>query len=201
MLHRRRSKKSTPNPTSPQPTSGSLSSRRPLNPVAHQQPLRTPTVETESLVSEVSPQETLPVLSRPVTSPPSLPGSSGPRRQQTRHETQETLWSSTPKEQVLPQPQKTAPTPIPPVSQAPGPLGGGVGGSESVPKFTTHSDSSSLRYEATGVSEGAHAGVWATYNKVSQEFDKKRLEKWSGDLDLLLIFVSPTPWSGMIDYH
>jgi len=200
MLHRRRSKKTIPNPTTPQPASGSLSSRRPLNPVTHQQPLHALTVETESLVSEVSRQETLPVPSRPVTSPSSPPGSSGPRRQQTRHNTQETLWSPTPKEQVLPQPQEADSTPIPSVSQAPEPLGGGVGGSESVPKFT-YSDSSSLRYETTGVSEGAHAGVWATYNKVSQEFDKKRLEKWSDDLDVLLIFVSPTPWSRMVGYH
>jgi len=35
-----------------------------------------------------------------------------------------------------------------------------------------------------------HAGVWPTYNKVSQEFDEKRLKKWNEDLDVLLIFVS-----------
>ena len=58
------------------------------------------------------------------------------------------------------------------------------------PKFTTHSDSSLPPYETTGISEGVHAGIWATYNKVSQEFDEKRLKKWNDDLDVLLIFVS-----------
>ena len=80
--------------------------------------------------------------------------------------------------------------PTPSVPQAPELPGGGVGGSASIPKFTTHSDSSSPPYETTGISEGVHAGVWATYNKVSQEFDEKRLKKWNDDLDVLLIFVS-----------
>ena len=189
MLHRRRSRKTTLDPTLPQPASGSLSSRRPLNPTTHQQPLHLLTVETESLVSEVSRQETLPVQSRPVTSPSSSPGSSGPRPQQTRHDTQETLRSPTPKEQVPQQPQKADPMPIPSVSQALEPLGSGVGGFESVPKVT-HSDSSSLPYETTGISEGAHAGVWPTYNKFSKEFDEERLKNWSDGSEALVIFVS-----------
>ena len=45
-------------------------------------------------------------------------------------------------------------------------------------------------HEKTGVSEGIHAGVWPTYNKVSQDFDKKGLDQWNADLDVLLIFVS-----------
>ena len=45
-------------------------------------------------------------------------------------------------------------------------------------------------HQTVGLSEGAHAGVWATYNKISQEFDEKRLKKWNEDLDVLLIFVS-----------
>ena len=44
--------------------------------------------------------------------------------------------------------------------------------------------------ETAGVSEGIHAGVWPTYNKVSQEFDEKGLKQWNDDLDVLLIFVS-----------
>jgi len=35
-----------------------------------------------------------------------------------------------------------------------------------------------------------HAGFWPTYNKVSREFDEKRLGKWDRDLDILLVFVS-----------
>ena len=58
------------------------------------------------------------------------------------------------------------------------------------PKFSTHSGSSSPPYEPAGISEGVHAGIWTTYNKVSQEFDEKRLKKWNEDLDVLLIFVS-----------
>ena len=58
------------------------------------------------------------------------------------------------------------------------------------PKFTTHSDSNPPHFETAGISEGMHAGVWPTYNKVSQEFDEKRLKKWNEDLDVLLIFVS-----------
>jgi hypothetical protein len=53
--------------------------------------------------------------------------------------------------------------------------------------FTTHSDSNP---KPAGISEDLHAGVWHTYNKVSQEFDEKRLKKWNEDLDTLLILVS-----------
>ena len=41
-----------------------------------------------------------------------------------------------------------------------------------------------------GISGGVHAKIWPTYNKISQEFDEKRLMKWNADLDVLLIFVS-----------
>lgn len=89
---------------------------------------------------------------------------------------------------------------------------GGVVGSERVPSsqpsrdFSRHStadypyrfdtmpslrsDSGPARCEPMGMSEGMHAGVWPTYNKVSQEFDEKRLKRWNEDLDVLLIFVS-----------
>ena len=58
------------------------------------------------------------------------------------------------------------------------------------PKFTTHSDSHPPHFETAGISEGIHAGVWPTYNKISQGFDVKRLKEWNEDLDVLLIFVS-----------
>ena len=45
-------------------------------------------------------------------------------------------------------------------------------------------------YESEDVTGGIHAKVWPTYNKISQEFDDKRLEKCISDLDVLLIFVS-----------
>jgi len=68
--------------------------------------------------------------------------------------------------------------------------GGGVGEYASTPKSAIHLDSSSPSYETVGTSQGVHAGFWPTYNKVSQEFDEKRLKKWNDDLDILLIFVS-----------
>jgi len=223
MLPRRHSR-AVPNTTPPQPTSGSLSSRRPLNLVTHQHPFRastTQTVETESFVSEILPQEILPVPLQPVSFPP---GDSGHRRQQTRDDAQETLRSPPFEERVSSQPPGVMPMPIPSISRTPEPPspmqfpqpapGGGIGGFASTPlphrepghgnfcnnaagytrlfdpKFSAKSDSNSSPYETTGVSEGVHAGIWPTYNKVCQEFDEKRLKKWNDDLDLLLIFVS-----------
>ena len=58
--------------------------------------------------------------------------------------------------------------------------------SEAVPP---QPESGPARRETAGVSEGIHAGVWPTYNKVSQEFDEKGLRQWNDDLDVLLIFV------------
>jgi hypothetical protein len=109
-------------------------------------------------------------------------------------------------------PQTPGPPASPMRSHQPTP-GGGVGGFVPIPsphhesgrdhfhyntadytyrfdqKFT-HSDSSSPPYETAGISEGVHAGIWSTYNRVSEEFDEKRLTKWNEDLDVLLIFVS-----------
>ena len=189
MLPRRRSKKTTPNPISPPLTSSPVTDRRSLSPVAHQQPFRVPiaqTVGTVAFASESSPQENPPVPLRPVSSPPSPPGNSGPKRQQTRYGIQETLWPPPSEERVL---QNVLSMPMPSISQAPEPPGG-VGGFPSIPKFATYSDSSSPPCETTDMSGGVHAEVWATYNKVSEEFDEKRLKKWNEDLDVLLIFVS-----------
>ena len=52
------------------------------------------------------------------------------------------------------------------------------------------SDSGPPRYESAAVTGGIHAKVWPTYNRISKEFDHKKLEKWNSDLDALLIFVS-----------
>ena len=214
MLPRRSSTNATPNSTSPPLTSSSVSGRRPLNLVTHQHPFRASTaqtVKTES-ASESSPREIPPVPPQPVSpflrSPPS---NSRPRRQQTRHDTQETLCPTPFEEYVSPQPPNFMPMPTPSVSQIPelpaSPVrsrqpatDGGVGDhfhhntadytDRFDSKFSTYPDPGSPHYETAGVSEGVHAGIWATYNKVSQEFDEKRLKKWSEDLDVLLIFVS-----------
>jgi len=202
MLFRGRSADATPNPISPPLASGSVSGRRPLNLVTNRQPFRASTAqntETESFVS--SPREILPTSPRPASFPPSPPGSSGHRRQLPRHDTQETLWSPTFEERASPEPPSFKPMPTPPVLETPELLvsptrspqpapGGGVGEYASTPKPATHLDSSPPSYETAGTSEGMHAGFWPTYNKVSQAFDQKRLNKWNGDLDILLIFVS-----------
>ena len=97
------------------------------------------------------------------TSP--LPPSSGLRRQSTRRDTYD-INSSVSKERIPP--------------QSPNVL--------SVPP--SRPDSGPTYYEPAGISEGIRAGVWPTYNKVSQEFDEKRLKQWHDDLDVLLIFAS-----------
>jgi hypothetical protein len=202
MLPHRRSakatKKATPSHISP-PAGGSISNRRPSDLVVHQQPFRASiaqTVEIESFVSEPSPREILPIP--PPLSPPSPPDNSGPRRQQTRYDTSETLCSPSSEDRVPPQPPNAIPistsslpqTPEPPAPQMQTRKPAPVGGFESILEFATHIDSSSPLYETAGTSEGVHAGIWSTYNKASQEFDEKRLTKWSDDLDVLLIFVS-----------
>jgi len=226
MLSRRHLTKATSNPVSPPLTSGSVSHRRSPNLIAHQQSLRAPsaqTVEAGSFVSETSPgREFPPVPLQPVSFPPLPPGNSGPRWQQTRHDTQETLWSPPFGEYAPIQPPNAISMPTPSISRVPGPSfpmqfhhpvpGGGVGGfalnlsphhepSRDHPHYntadfthgfypTTHLDSNSPPHETADISEGPHAGVWPTYNKVSQGFDKKRLKKWNEDLNTLLIFVS-----------
>ena len=188
MLPRRHSKRATPNPISPPLTSDSISGKRPLNPVTHHHPFRASTAQTVGTESPVP--EILPVPPRPVSFLPSPPSSSGPRRQQTRYDTLETSLSLPFEECVQPQPPNVTSIPTPSVSQTHQPApGGGVGGFEPIPKPTALSDSSLPPYETAGISEGPHAGIWATYNKVSQEFDGKRLEKWNEDLNVLLIFV------------
>ena len=73
---------------------------------------------------------------------------------------------------------------IPPPHQ-PAP-GEGVGGFAYPRQYYRHPPD----YGSADISRGIHAKVWHTYNKVAQEFDEKKLEKWNKDLDTLLIFVS-----------
>ena len=105
------------------------------------------------------------------------------------------------------------PPPTPTRHQQPAP-GGGVGGfavatpfqndpshndsHNSTAKYTYRFDtmpsarpgSGPPQYEPATVTGGIHAKVWPTYNKISKEFDSKKLKKWNSDLDVLLIFVS-----------
>jgi len=163
MLPRRDPKNVAPNYVPPRPTSGLVGGRRPLNLATNRQPFRASTpqvVGTGSPDSETSSQEIPPTL------PHLPPGNSGLRRRSTRLRTTYETCSSASEEHNPPQPPNTAP--VHPPRPDPGPA----------------------HYEPAGISEGIHAGVWPTYNKVSQEFDEKRLKQWNDDLDVLLIFVS-----------
>ena len=162
MLPRRDPKNVAPNYAPPRPTGGSVGGRRPLNLVTNRQPFRASTAQVVGTESPVSETSSQEI---PPTLPRLLPSGSGLRRRSTRRTTYETC-SSASEEQNPPQPPNTAP--VHPPRPDPGPA----------------------HYEPAGISEGIHAGVWPTYNKVSQEFDEKRLKQWNDDLDVLLIFVS-----------
>ena len=170
MLPRRNSTIPTPShvPSTSRPASGSIGGGQPLNLVTTQQVFRASTaltVETESPVSETSPQELPPI-------PLHLPlGNNEPKRQPTQHN--ETFHSIL-EEHVPPQPP-SVPTPILPQTSEPTP---------------SHSDSDPPRCGFADMSGGVHAKVWPTYNKISREFDATRLAKWNTDLDALLVFVS-----------
>jgi hypothetical protein len=178
MLSRRRSAKAIPKATpsyiSPRLTSDSVNDRQSSNLATHQQPphLSTAqTVEAESFVSGTSPNEILPVPLLSAPFPQSPPSNSGPGRQQTRHDTSETLCSPLLEKHVPSQPQNFRHMTTSSASQTPEP--------HTLPPSKT-----------TATSEDVHAGVWSTYNEVSQKVDEKRLKKWNEDLDVLLIFVS-----------
>ena len=177
------------------------------------------TAETESPESEISPQDFPPVPPpRPTLSSHLPPGNSGLRRQSTRSGPNETFRSAIEEHGPLWPPSMPMPT-IPQLSERHPPTptrlrqfapGGGVGGFtpvsprrgssrdystadytyrfDSMPSPRT--DSGPPHYESANISGGIHANVWPTYNKISREFDEKRLAKWNADLDVLLIFVS-----------
>ena len=67
--------------------------------------------------------------------------------------------------------------------------GGGVGGF-TYPRQYAADYPHPPNYGSADISRGIHEKVWHTYNKVSQEFDEKKLEKWNKDLEALLLFVS-----------
>ena len=222
MLPRRGSTHTAPQ-IPPRPTDGSVGGRRPLSLVTTQETFRASTgltVETESPVSEISPQEQVPQMPpRPVSFPRLPPGYGGLTRRSTRRDTFETCREDISQPQPFSMPMPTipqiseppAPTPTRPRQLAPG---GGAGGFMQPPspyhgssrdyshhntrdyndRFGTmpssRSDSDPPHYESADISGGIHAEVWPIYNKISQKFDEKRLEKWNKDLDVLLIFVS-----------
>ena len=221
MSSRRNSTNITPGRTPPRSTSSSIAGTRPLSLVATHQAFRISTArmpETESLESEIPPQELSPVPPpRPVPSSYLPPGNSGLRRQSTRRGTHETFRptldehnpSRPPSMPVATTPQLSEPSPSIPTHR----LAPGDGNVCSAPvtspqressldystadytyRFDTmpspRLDSGPPHYEPADISGGIHAKVWPTYNKVSQEFDEKRLAKWNADLDVLLIFVS-----------
>jgi len=162
MLPRRGPKNVASNSVPPRPAGGSVGSRQPLNLVTNRQPFRASTAKMVGTESPVSETSSQEI---PPTLPHLSPGSSGLRRRSTRRTTYGTH-SSASEECNPPQPPNTAPIHPPRL------------------------DSGPAHYEPAGISEGIHAGVWPTYNKVSQEFDEKRLKQWNDDLDVLLIFVS-----------
>lgn len=190
MLHRRNSTDPIPGPASPRPRSDSFSDRRPLNLVTNQQPFGASTartLETDSPQSETSPQEIPPI-------PPRPPANSGLRRRSTRRGTYEIYDSA----------------PVPP---APGDgVGGFAAAHHASSRYSSHlnktagytylfdampssrSNSGPPHYESADISGGIHANIWPTYNKISREFDEKRLMKWTTDLDVLAIFVSVVAW-------
>ena len=222
MLPRRDSANVAPGDIPPRPTSGSLGDRRPLKLAVTQQAFRASTTlaaETESPESEISPQDFPPVPPRPAPSSHLPPGNNGLRRQSTRRGTHETFRSGfeeyvPPRAPSMPMatiPQSSEPPPTPTRSRQPAP-GGGIGGFTPVSSYDRSSpdqstadytyrfdtmpsrrpDSGPPHYESADVSGGIHAKVWPSYNKISQEFDEKRLAKWNADLDVLLVFVSLT---------
>jgi hypothetical protein len=124
MLPGKRSAGAIPSYISPRLTSDSVSGRQSSNLATHQQPFHlstAQTVEAESFVSGTSPNEILPVPLPPTSFPPSPPGNSGPRRQQTRHDTLETLCSPLLEEHVPPQPPNFRHMSTSSVSQTPEP--------------------------------------------------------------------------------
>ena len=202
MFPRRRSTNVTPTHVPPQPRSGSVGGRRPLSLITDRQPFRaftTQTVETKPPVSKTEPQaeielQEIPPLFPQQSHPHLPPGNSELRRQSTRRDTYDTR-PSAPEEEVSSQGISDHPsTPVRPLQHAPG---GDAGGSAVIPPsphnaadYAYQFDSRPAYNEPAGTSEGIHVRLWPTYNKVSQEFDEKRLKLWNEDLDVLLIFVS-----------
>jgi len=133
MSSRRRSTNVTLNHISPQQTGGSVSARQQSSIVTNQESFHasaTQTVETESPVDEISPQEVLLLPPRPTTPPQLPPGSCGLRRQSTRRNTNETH-GSTSGERNPSQPPNAVPVPPPCSDSGPPPVGSRAAGDSS----------------------------------------------------------------------
>jgi hypothetical protein len=192
------------------------SRRRSLNLATRQQPFRASMAQTV----ETEPRDIHPVPPQPVSLFPSPPGNSGHTRHDTletlyspaieEHDLpQSSIAMPVPTPSVSKTPEPPA-SPLRPRQPAPGSGAGGFAipspHRESShdyfrysstddtpffdPKFSPRSDPGSPPYETAGVPEGIHGGIWAAYNRVSQEVDEKKLTRWNEDLDVLLIFVS-----------
>ena len=165
------------------------------------------------------PPRPMPMPSRPMPLSQLLSGNGRLKRRSTRHNTCETFSSppnfSNPLNSVPISALPHAHTPGHPHSVPVGPqqpFGEGVGGFTATPlpprgsnndhrhtaayvnRFGTvpspNPDADFPHYESADISGGIHAELWPIYNKLSMEFDNKRLEKWYTELDVLLIFVS-----------
>ena len=200
---------------SPHPTSGSYGGGWPLSFVNSQKtfpPTTAQAVQTESPQTENVSQDIPippPMPPRPLLFPEPLPRSSL-KRKSTRRNANEPFGYAPgfpsqvqPPDIMMPSPRPLQipvyPHPIQPPQPVPGE---GVGGFTHFRQYTAdayrldampspYSDSGSRNYKPGDVSGGIHADVWPTYNKISEDFDQKKLDKWNKDLDLLLIFVSP----------
>ena len=217
MLPRRNQTNPYPGYASSRPTSSSFGDGQPLRLITNQKIFRANTihtVETDSPQSETFQQDTpvAPLVPRRPSPAPELPPRNNFRRQSTRRNTYETFGSAL-ESPLQSRPPVIMPMPIPQLPHSPvhpplSPIrsrqpapGEGVGGFTYSSQYTgdryrldamssPRSDSGPPHYKPADVSGGIHANVWPTYNKISQEFDQKKLEKWNKDLDLLLIFVS-----------
>ena len=231
MLPRKNSTVPNPGFASPHLAGGSLGPGRPLNLVTSQKTFRasaSQTLETDSPQSETFSKDTpiSPVMPPRPSPLPQLPPR-GLRRQSTRKATYETFGSAFEFPQqprplnimpIPPSPPEPG-SPLPPITTQPRMPTTGVGGF-AMPSPHRHghqhttdgsygfdtilsprSDPGRLHYESADISGGIHANLWPTYNKISQVFDEKRLSKWNGDLDVLLIFVSHTGRRSSIQFE
>ena len=163
MLPRRRSTTVTPSHVSPQLTGGPANDRRQSSTVTNREPFRavtTQTVRTESPVEGTSPQGI----------PPTLPSNNGPGKKPTRAEEmppgnngfgQKPARRDTP---ILTRAKETPPVPLGDNRSRP------IRRDTYIPAQSPPDipeDPSSPRHEAAAISEGIHAGIWPTYNKVS----------------------------------
>ena len=209
MLPRRTSADLIPGRTPSQQISGTVRGRRPLSMVTTQQIFHASPAETVDIEYE---PETSPSEPHPLPRP--APDESKHRPQLTQraaHDTktfpstlEEPPYMPFPTVPVIQISQPPSPTPTTRPRLAPG------DDMDGLPHRPTSRGSSAYNYRfdavppspsdagppewTANICDGIHADVWPTYNKISQEYDEKRLAKWSTDLDVLLIFVRLRGW-------